>query len=154
MHTILERSTPMYKVLLALVLFANMAFAQVTSAPTSVLPQHGVGEKLAYIVAFEGDPDFTGMTLFFYTESVPPDQAGLRQQFGISDTRKVGPGQFEVSGAIPDNVASGIYTLTDVQPRLAPSGVKDYDGKQFAQAFRVDNPIKYAFPPLKEIKPK
>ena len=142
----------MLRFLMILILVATPGFAQ---APSSVQPYHKVGDTLRYTVVFDGDPNFSSVSLYFSTPSAPPaDQAGLAQNFGINKTQKLGPGKFEVEGTIPDNIASGSYVLADIQPRIAPNGVKDYDAREFHQGFDVENPAKYEFPPLKDVKPE
>ena len=73
---------------------------------------------------------------------------------GRRQTQRVGPGKFDVEGTIPDKVVTGTYDLGDVQPRIEPSGVKDYDARKFHITFEVENPAKYSFPPLKDVTPK
>jgi|HubBroStandDraft_6_1064221.scaffolds.fasta_scaffold03528_14 hypothetical protein len=141
----------MLKFLMTLILAATSGFAQ---TPSSVQPIHRVGDTLRYTVVFDGDPDFSSVTLFFSTSVAPANQAGLAQSFNINGTKKVGPGKFEVEGMIPNNVVTGSYELSDIQPHIAPNGVKDYDGKKFDQHFEVENPAKYEFPAIKSVKPE
>jgi hypothetical protein len=141
----------MLKFLMTLIVVATAGFAQ---TPSSVQSYHKVGETVRYTVVFDGDPDFSSITLYFSTSAAPPAQAGLAQNFSINQTRKLGPGKFEVEGVIPGNIVTGSYVLVDIQPRIAPNGVKDYDAKKFQQGFEVENPVKYGFPPLKDVTPK
>jgi hypothetical protein len=142
----------MLALLMTLILAATGGFSQ---APSSVQPSHKVGDTLRYTVTFDGDPNFNSVTLYFSTSAAPePDQAGLRQQFSISQTRRLAPGKFEVEGTIPPFVLSGSYVLSDIQPRIEPNGVKDYDATKFHQGFEVENPAKYKFPPLKDVAPE
>lgn len=141
----------MLRFLTTLVLVATAGFSQ---TPSSVQPHHKVGDTITYTAVFDGDPNFSSVTLYFYTPAVPPEQAGLNQGFGISETRKLGPGKFEVEGTIPANIVTGNYLLTTIQPRIAPNGVKDYDAKKFQQGFEVENPVKYEFPSVKDVAPK
>jgi hypothetical protein len=141
----------MLKFLATLIIVATAGFTQ---APNSVQPYHKVGDTLRYTVVFDGDPNFNSVMLYFSTTAAPADQAGLGQNFSISQTQKLGSGKFEVEGTIPGNIVTGTYVLTDIQPRIAPNGVKDYDAKKFQQSFEVENPIKYEFPPLKSVTPK
>lgn len=142
----------MLRFLMALFFLTTATFAQ---APSSVQPYHKVGDTLRYTVVFDGDPNFTSVTLYFSTSTAPgPDQAGLSQTFSISQGQKVGPGKFEVEGTIPGNVVTGGYTLAVVQPRIAPNGVKDYDATKFHESFEVENSVRYEFPPLKDVTPK
>jgi hypothetical protein len=134
-----------------MILMAAVGFVQ---SPSSVQPHHKVGDTLRYTVVFDGDPDFSSVTLYFSTSAAPPDQTGSSQNFSISQTQKLGPGKFEVDGTIPNGVVTGSYLLSDIQPRIAPNGVKDYDARKFQQAFEVENPARYEFPPLKGVTPR
>src|ERR1700678_978434 len=96
-----------------------------------VKPGYQVGQTLRYSVSFDGDPNFKSVSLFLMTGDSSPEQAGLMQNFSLSDTQKVGPGKFDVEGRIPDNIVTGTYELTTVQPRFEPGGAKDYDAKRF-----------------------
>jgi hypothetical protein len=141
----------MLRVLTILILGATAVFAQ---APSSVQPYHKVGDTLRYTVVFDGDPNFSSVTLYFSTSAAPADQAGLGQNFSISKSQKLGPGKFEVEGTIPGNIVTGSYVLADIQPRIAPNGVKDYDATKFHQGLEVENPAKYEFPPIKAVTPE
>jgi hypothetical protein len=141
----------MLKFLMTLIVVAAVGFPQ---APRSVEPHRKVGDTLRYTVLFDGDPTFTSVTLFFSTSSAPADQAGLGQGFSINQTQKLGPGKFEVEGIIPGNIVTGSYVLSDIQPHIAPNGVKDYDAKKFQQTVEVENTVKFEFPPLKDVTPK
>lgn len=141
----------MSKSLLVLVCLASIGFAQ---TPSDLQPYYKAGDTLRYVVTFDGDPDFSSVSLYFGTNNVPADQAGLSNNFGISQTHKIGPGKFEVEGTIPSNAVTGTYELRDVQPRIPPAGVKDYDATQFHESVRVVNPARYNFPPLKGVVPK
>lgn len=139
---------------LLIVLSAGATFAQAVGAPRTVKSYRKAGDSLHYTVVFDGDPNFSSVTLYFTTSASPPEQAGLRQNFSISQTQKAGPGTFHVQGTIPTDIVTGAYQLVDVQPRIAPDGVKDYDAKKFQQMFEVNNPITYKFPPLKGVESK
>jgi hypothetical protein len=121
---------------------------------SSVKAKYVVGQTLHYSVSFDGDPNFKSVTLYFDTHDSRADQAGMGQQFGIAETHKVGPGKFDIEGKIPDNIVTGTYDLEDVQPRIEPAGVKDYDAKHFHIVLEIENPAKYSFPPLKDVSPK
>jgi len=143
----------MLKYLVVVLSLAIAALAQNDNALSSVKPHYVVGQTLHYSVTFDGDPNFSSVTLYFNSGSTPPDQAGLSPSFNINQTKKVGPGKFEVEGQIPNTTATGTYELGTVQPRIAPNGVRDYDGKQFHIVLEVENPVKYPFPPLKDVRP-
>jgi hypothetical protein len=136
------------------VLLASFAIAQTTGGPTAVKSHYKVGDTLHYVVTFDDDPTFTSVTLYFSTSATPPEQPGLSQNFSINQTQKLGPGKFEVEGKIPDSAVTGTYRLATVQPRIPPSGVKDYDATSFHESFDVENPAMYKFPPLKDVKPQ
>lgn len=145
----------MLKHLIVVVSLAIAVFAQNENALNNVKPQYRVGQTLHYSVTFDGDPTFSSVTLYFNNSGgAPPDQAGLSPNFSINHTQKVGPGKFDVDGVIPDTTATGTYELGDVQPRIPPSGVKDYDAKRFHIVLEIENPTKYPFPPLKDVTPK
>jgi hypothetical protein len=145
----------MLKYLMVVLSLAVAVLAQNETGLSSVKPQYKVGQTLRYSVTFDGDPNFNGVTLYFNSSSLlSPEQAGLSQNFTISHFQKVGPGKYDVDGAIPDSTATGTYELTIVQPRIQPSGVKDYDAKKFHIALEIENPTKYPFPPLKDVTPK
>lgn len=80
----------MLRFLTTLVLVATAGFSQ---TPSSVQPHHKVGDTITYTVVFDGDPNFSSVALYFSTSAAPADQAGLAQNFSISQTRKSGPGQ-------------------------------------------------------------
>ncbi len=141
----------MLRFLMILILSATTGFAQ---TPGGVQPYHRVGDTLRYTVVFDGDANFSSVVLYFSTSAAPVDQPGLGSNFSISQTQKLGPGKFEVEGAIPSNIVTGSYVLSTIQPRIAPNGVKDYDATKFHQGFEVENPVKYEFPPLKDVRPK
>jgi hypothetical protein len=140
----------MLRLLMTLVLVATVGYGQ---APSSVQPYHKAGDTLRYTLVFDGDPNFSSVTLFFSTSAAPADQSGLSQSFGINKTQRLGPGKFEVEGTIPGSVVSGSYILADIQPRIDPNGVRDYDARAFHQGFEVENPVRYQFPPLKDVSP-
>jgi hypothetical protein len=137
---------------LLVVLAATATFAQTGGGPSSAKSYYKVGDPLRYTVVFDGDPNFSTVTLYFTTSASSPEQAGLRQDFSINQTKRLAPGRFQVQGTIPNDIMTGTYQLVDVQPRIAPNGVKDYDAKRFQQLFQVDNPAKYRFPPLKNVE--
>ena len=138
-----------------LVLVVSLAIATLGQNELSgIKPKYQVGQTLRYAVTFDGDPNFKSVTLYFSTRDSSPEQAGLAQNFSINDTQKVGPGKFDVEGKIPDNVVTGTYELATVQPRIEPSGVKDYDAKKFHIVLEIENPTKYSFPPLKDVTPR
>lgn len=139
---------------LFMVLAATTTFAQTGVGPRSVRPYRKPGDLLHYTVTFDGDPNFSSVTLVFTTSASSPEQAGLRQNFSISQTQKEGPGKFRVDGTIPADIVTGTYQLVVVQPRIAPGGVKDYDAKEFQQILEVNNPKRYKFPPLKDVESK
>jgi hypothetical protein len=59
-----------------------------------------------------------------------------------------------VQGTIPGNIVTGSYALADIQPRIAPNGVKDYGATKFHQGLEFDNLVKYEFPPIKAVTPE
>ena len=144
----------MLKTVVATMVLVTAAFAQSQGGLSNVRPHYTVGETIRYTVTFEGDPNFASIMLYFQAGPIRPDQAGLANNFSINRIRKDGPGQYVVEGQIPESTGSGTYQLFDVQPRIQPSGVKDYDAKAFNIVFDVDNPVKYLFPPLKNVTPK
>ncbi len=149
-----RRSFQMLKSLVLVISLAIAALAQNENGLNSVKPKYTVGQTLRYSVTFEGDPNFTTVTLYFNSSTPSSDQAGLSSDFSINQTKRIGPGQFDVEGQIPDTTATGTYELRTVQPRIAPRGVKDYDAKNVHIVLEVENPVKYRFPPLKDVKPK
>lgn len=144
----------MLKHTLVIVALSIAALAQSENGLNSVKPKYVVGQTLHYSVAFDGDPNFSSVTLFFNSDTPSPEQAGLSPNFSINETKKVGPGKFDVEGRIPETTATGTYELATVQPRIAPNGVKDYGTRKFHIVLEVENPAKYPFPPLKDVKPK
>src|SRR5689334_17858487 len=109
----------MYRVLcgLTLMLFAaSLVGAQ--EAPT-VSQHYKPGDPLHYTVTFAGDPELTNLSLSFglKTDASPPrtNERGFNTAFGLSEIHKTGPGIYEVSGQIPDNIRSGTYVIDAMQ---------------------------------------
>jgi hypothetical protein len=145
----------MMKYLVVVASLAIAMFAQNEHGLSGVSPKYKVGQTLRYSLTFDGDPNFSGVTLYFNRSSTsPPDESGLVPNFAVNLTQRVGPGKFDVDGTIPDTTASGRYEMTVVQPRIAPGGVKDYDARPFHIVLEIENPTKYRFPPLKDVTPK
>ena len=137
-----------------LLLGAVSLVGQTGLAPTGVRHNYKPGDTLRYTVTFDGDPNFHSVAIIFQSNSVPPDQSGLRSNFDIEHSERTSRGIFEVDGTIPANAATGTYLLSVIQTRIDPQGVKDYDAKAFHETVDVDNSTKYEFPPLKSVVPK
>ena len=84
---------------------------------------HHPGDIITFTVSFEGvdASRLTGAQLTFnlLPPRVPDNQAGFTTEIRASDSEKLSPGTFRVSGKIPETVATGSYRLDRVDTGYA-----------------------------------
>jgi hypothetical protein len=87
-------------------------------------------------------------------EQPPKDQAGFHNNLTLDNVNHTGPGTFEVSGQIPDNVATGIYRLTQI--RAQSEGVYQatfvYSDRLPDLNIMVENAKHFEKPSIKSVK--
>lgn len=142
----------MKKLFALLFLFSVFAYGQDLK---SVIPKYGPDAPLSYRVEFDGDPQFTGLSVSFSMQgsaAPPADQPGFTNSFGLGNFVKVKAGVYNVDGRIPKNLRSGDYLLQTVSTEILPA-YKQYDAASMNIRIHVDNDTKFDFPPLKSVKP-
>jgi hypothetical protein len=84
-----------------------------------------------------------------------PAQPGFNPQLAWGESKPTGPSTFEVSLKIPDNQASGDYSLTEISATIGqnPSITLNYTLPDFPERkFRIDNPKSITKPTIKDVK--
>jgi hypothetical protein len=142
------------KIAALLVVLASFTVGSLGQDLKSLTAQNKGGDTLRYRVEFDGDPQFTSVSVAFYLLGErPPGQQGLAAWFGsISHFVKVKEGVYDVDGVIPMNLASGEYELRLVNTTVDPAS-KQYDATSMNIHIHIRNDAKYDFPPLKSVKP-
>lgn len=138
----------------AVALAAVMLFNLATSAQT---PAQHPSQTIKISVTFDG-PDagkVTSATMNWYTDTIPANQPGFNQSMYSGQSQKTAPNTFEISFTIPDNQASGEYTLTQIRA-IANNGtitINYNSPADFpARKVKIDNPNTFVKPSIKDVK--
>ncbi len=135
--------------LAAVVMFSLSANAQ---EPT----QHP-GQVVKISVTFDG-PDagkITGAAMNWYTQTNPANQPGFAQSIFSGQSQKTAPNTFEVSFTVPDNQASGVYTLNQIRAITGNGSIIIYYNSPAdfpARTVKIDNSNTLVKPSIKDVK--
>jgi hypothetical protein len=137
------------KSLLLILLALNFA-AQTGPA----VKQHNkAGDQLRFTVGFDGKPDVKNISVLLSLQTpIQATQLGFRQNWETGSWKKVDEGLFEVSGPVPDDVATGTWQVTGIGLQLSSSASKLYsypDELQQKVTVEIVNDKSFEFPRLK-----
>jgi hypothetical protein len=119
------------------------------------IKQHNnkAGDALRFTIGFDGKPDVKNITVLLSLQTpILPTQMGFRQNWETGSWKRLEDGQFEVSGTIPDDIATGTWQVTGIGLQLSSSASKLYGyPDQLQQKVTVDvvNDKSFQFPRLK-----
>jgi hypothetical protein len=143
----------MKRTILAFLLFVTCNIAVEAQEPAEV--RHP-GDTVRIVVTFKSPVDADSVRFqILLTGQLDSRQQGFTNGFWSAGSgQKRSPTEYELTGTIPGNIATGAYRLVTV--RLVVKGAERdyYLEKDFQKVveLRIDNPATVSFPEIKDLK--
>ena len=133
------------------VIAAVLGLTAARSQEARELPLHP-GNTLKFDIKFDGPDAAKVKTVRVYLAwkmgDIHPDQPGFQQGLNGTESGPTGPNSFRPEITLPDNIASGEYTLF-VVANFNPGTVQYKAGDQFQlHSYRVENPRSVVAPKI------
>jgi len=113
------------------------------------------GETIHILVSFKTPPISIASAVCAFGIVGQPDkkQEQLAQNFPINQVKKVTDTQFEVSGTIPEHIASGTFRLSWINIGINGVGKSYAEGTDFKElTIHILNPEHPEFPAIDDVK--
>jgi hypothetical protein len=144
----------MKKILKTTILAGALLSLGIAQAQTT-LPAYRPHQTIRITVTFEGvdASKITGVQMLWDTPKAPEDQPSFATQIFPGNSNKVGD-SFEVSFEVPENQASGEYTLTQIRAVFgSPSVTLLYSAPDIPlRKLTIHNTEKLEKPKVKDVK--